>query len=134
MKTSLAVCAAAQTSTTATKSKATTTTTNNKWQSPGGMRGGSHSTTSTNTKSNSVTVGTQRPGPHNPGWSNSQRPAGQSPYAGGWSLAIGKSRPCILTLYQGFSPQGGGATTTGCASPDLQAIGNWVLQGGHTLT
>lgn len=40
----------------------------------------------------------------------------------------------MLTLYQGFSPQGGGATTTGCASPDLQAIGNWVLQGGHTLT
>lgn len=128
--------AAAQSSTTTTQSKTTTTTTSTKWQSPDGMRGGSNSTTNTNTRSKSVTVGTpgpQRPNPHNSGWNNSQHPAG-NPYAGGWRLAVGKSRPCMLTLYQSSNPQGGGATTSGCAARDLQAVGNWVLQGGHTLT
>lgn len=146
MKTLPAVCvaallaataAAAQTSTTTTKSKTTTTTTTNTWQSPDGTRGGSHTTSNTNTKSKSLTVGTpqpQRPSPHNSGWTGFQHSAGQSPYAGGWRLTVGKGRPCMLTLYQSSNAQGGGATTSGCTSSDLQAVGNWVLQGGQTLT
>ena len=130
-----ATTAMAQTSGTTTQSKTTTTTTTTKWQSPDGTRGGSSSTTQTNTRSKSVTIGTSAPPrPHNSGWHNPQRPAGGSPFAGGWSMVVGKGRPCVLTLYAGFSPEGGGATTTGCASADLQAIGNWVMQGGHTLT
>jgi hypothetical protein len=120
------------TSSTATQSKTTTST---KWRSPRATRGGSSSTTLTNTQSKGVTIGTSSPQrQHNSGWSASQRPSQPHPYAGGWHLAVGKSRPCLLTLYAGFNADGGGTTTTGCPSADLQAVGNWILQAGHTLT
>lgn len=123
-----------QTSTTTTTSKTTTTTTTNSWKSPDGNKGGSNSVTNTNTKSKSMTVG--RPGPSS---TNVSRPASNNgpgyDYGptGSWSLAAGKDR-CTLSLYKGFNAEGSGATTSGCTSADLKAIGNWILQnGGHTL-
>jgi hypothetical protein len=130
----VATSAAAQTTTTTTKT--TTTTTTSKWQSPDGTRGGSSSTTSTNTQSKSKSIGTigHRPGLPNPTWNDTRRPTGYTPFAGGWRLAAGKGRPCMITLHQGFDPRGGGAVTSGCGTPDLKAVGNWTMPDGYTLT
>lgn len=132
----LAGTAYGQTSTTTTTSKTTTSTTTNSWKSPDGNKGGSNSVTNTNTKSKSLTVGRPGPGTHTvsrPSPDSRPNPHDYGP-TGSWTLAAGKDRPCSLSLYKGFNAEGGGATTSGCKSADLRAVGNWILQNaGHTL-
>jgi hypothetical protein len=132
----LAGTAYGQTSTTTTTSKTTTTTTTKSWKSPDGNKGGSSSVTNTNTKSKSVTVGRPGPASHTVSRPNPDSRPTQYDYGptGSWTLAAGKDRPCSLSLYKGFNAEGGGATTSGCTSADLKAVGNWMLQnGGRTL-
>jgi len=124
----------AQTSTTDTKTKTQTKSETKTFQSKDGTRKKTETTTKTQSDQRSITKTV--PAPNNNVRNNDRdvpnRDIRRSQRAQGeWDATVA-GRACIINIYGGFEAGGGGATSSGCPG-ELADIGNWQLQGGHTL-